>query len=394
MNLVRRDLLRFTAAMAAATFVPFRGTAAAAEEDGLDGIVSLNDLEPRARERVSHLAYEYIAGGAADEITLRWNREAYDHIRLRPRVLVDVSRIDTGVRVVGQDLAFPILLAPTAYHRLIHPEGERATARGAGAAGATLVVSSFATTAVEDVAAAATQPLWFQLYVQRDRGFTRDLVARAEAAGCRALCVTVDTPVLGPRDREAKAHFALPPGMERPNLAGSKAVGGAGDVRAHRPAEGEIYSTVLDPTLTWKEIEWLLSVARVPVLLKGILNPEDADRAARAGVAGIIVSNHGARNLDTAPATIDALPRVVDAVAGRAAVLVDGGIRRGTDVVKALALGASSVLIGRPYLYGLGLGGAAGVAKAVRILRTELEMAMALLGRPTIRDIDRGVLWT
>ncbi|HEV8253155.1 MAG TPA: alpha-hydroxy acid oxidase [Vicinamibacteria bacterium] len=343
---------------------------------------------------MSRLAYEYVAGGAGEENTLRWNREAYDHIRLRPRVLVDVSRIDTRVRLVGQDLAFPILLAPTAYHRLVHPEGERATARGAGAAGATLVVSSFATTAVEDVAAAATQPLWFQLYVQRDRAFTRDLVARAEAAGCRALCVTVDTPVLGPRDRESRARFVLPPGMERPNLAGAKAVGAAGDVRAHRPVEGEIYSTVLDPTLTWKEIEWLQSVARVPVLLKGILDPEDADRAARMGVAGILVSNHGARNLDTAPATIDALPRVAEAVGGRTVVLVDGGIRRGTDVLKALALGAAAVLIGRPYLYGLALAGADGVARAVRILRTELEMAMALTGRPSLRDIDKSVLWT
>jgi 4-hydroxymandelate oxidase len=390
---VRRDVLRATAAFTAATLVPFRG-AAAAEVEPLEGIASLNDLEPRAREKMSHLAYEYVAGGAGEENTLRWNREAYDHIRLRPRVLVDVSRIDTRVRLVGQDLAFPILLAPTAYHRLVHPEGERATARGAGAAGATLVVSSFANTAVEDVAAAATQPLWFQLYVQRDRGFTRDLVSRAEAAGCRALCVTVDTPVLGPRDRESRAHFLLPPGMDRPNLAGAKAVGIAGDVRAHRPVEGEIYSTVLDPTLTWKEIEWLQSVARVPVLLKGILNPEDADRAARMGVAGIVVSNHGARNLDTAPATIDALPRVADAVEGRTVVLVDGGIRRGTDVLKALALGAAAVLIGRPYLYGLALAGADGVARAVRILRTELEMAMALTGRPSLRDIDRGVLWS
>jgi 4-hydroxymandelate oxidase len=388
----RRDVLRATAALAAASLVPFRGAAAA--DDALDGIVSLNDLEPRAREKMSHLAYEYVAGGAADENTLRWNHEAYDKIRLRPRVLVDVSRIDTRLRLVGQDLAFPILLAPTAYHRLVHPEGERATARGAGAAGATLVVSSFATTAVEDVAAAATQPLWFQLYVQRDRGFTRDLVARAEAAGCRALCVTVDTPVLGPRDREAKVRFVLPPGMERPNLAGARAAGVAGDVRAHRPIEGEIYSTVLDPTLTWKEIEWLQSVARVPILLKGILNPEDAGRAAGTGVAGIIVSNHGARNLDTAPATIDALPRVAEAVAGRTALLVDGGIRRGTDVLKALALGAAAVLIGRPYLYGLALAGADGVARAVRILRTELEMAMALTGRPSLRDIDRSVLWS
>ena len=256
-----------------------------------------------------------------------------------------------------------------------------------------MVVSSFATVAIEEIARVAKSPLWFQLYVQHDHGFTRELVQRAEAAGCRALCVTVDTPVAGARNREDRARFALPPGMERSNLRGLR-MSPTTEGAAHRPAEQSIFSAVLDPSLNWSDIEWLRSFAKVPVLLKGVLNPEDADRAVRAGVAGLIVSNHGGRNLDTVPATADALSPVVERVAGRMPVLVDGGIRRGTDVLKALALGASAVLIGRPYLYALGAAGAEGVAAAVNILRREFEMAMALTGRRTLADVDRSVLWS
>jgi 4-hydroxymandelate oxidase len=224
---------------------------------------------------------------------------------------------------------------------------------------------------VEDIAKAAAGPVWFQLYVQKDRGFTRNLVQAAEDSGCRALCVTVDSPTFGARNREDRAKSELPE-RELPNL------------------QGKDY---LDPSLTWKDIDWLRSFARRPVLLKGILNPDDAATAVKAGVSGIIVSNHGARNLDTVPATVDALPLVVEKVGGRVPILVDGGIRRGTDVVKALALGANAVQIGRPYLWGLGIAGAAGVTRVVEILRKEFEMAMALLGRPTIASIDRSVLW-
>jgi 4-hydroxymandelate oxidase len=225
--------------------------------------------------------------------------------------------------------------------------------------------------------------------VQPDRGFTRALVERAEAAGCQALCLTVDTPVLGARNRETRIGFKLPPGMTRANLEG----GGIAANAAHRPPEGQIYSAVLEPHLTWKDVEWLRGFAKVPVLLKGILDADDAKLAVDSGVAGLIVSNHGARNLDTVPATITALPRVVDAVGGRMPIIVDGGIRRGTDVLKALAMGASAVAIGRPPLYGLAVDGAAGVARVIEILRTELEMAMALTGRTTIAAVDRGVLW-
>ncbi len=352
------------------------------------GIVDIPDFERVAKERLSPMAWDYISGGAADENTLRWNHEAYARLRLRPRVLVDVSKLDTRVTLLGRELPFPILLAPTAYQKLFHPDGELAVARGAGTADATLVVSTSATTSLEDVAAAATRPTWFQLYVQPDRGFTRELVQRAEAAKYEALVVTVDTPVLGPRYREIRSNFALPPGLERPNF---RSQGGTG--ASNRPTEKQIYSATLDPKLTWKDIDWLRSLTRMPVLLKGIINPDDADRAAQIGVAGIIVSNHGARNLDTVPATIDALPEVVAKVAGRTPVLVDGGIRRGTDILKALALGANAVLIGRPYIFGLTCQGAEGVTRVVNILRREFEMAMALSGRTRISEIDASVIW-
>jgi 4-hydroxymandelate oxidase len=354
-------------------------------------LAAVQDFEPVARQKMSHMAYEYVAGGAGDEITLRDNMQAFDRLRLHPRVLTDVSHIDTRTTILDQPLEFPILLAPTAYHRLVHPEGELATVRGAAKAGTTMVASSFATTAIEDMAGAASAPLWFQLYVVSDRGFTKSLVQRAEAAGCRALVVTVDSPVIGMRHRETRVDFKLPPGLERSNYRG---LGAAIATTSHRPSEREIYSAVLDPTLTWKEIDWIRSFARVPVVLKGVLSPFDAEKAVSAGASGLVVSNHGARNLDTLPATIDALPRVVDAVQGRIPLLLDGGVRRGTDVLKALALGASAVLIGRPYLYGLAAQGADGVATVVTMLRRELEMAMALTGRRTLKDIDRSVLWT
>jgi len=251
-----------------------------------------------------------------------------------------------------------------------------------------MVLSSLSTTSVEEVSAATKGSVWFQLYAQSDHEFTRDLVQRAEAAGCRAICLTVDTPVLGMRYFEHRSHFALPPGMERPNMSGLKA-----SASSHQPSEREIYSALFDAALNWKDVEWLLSFAKVPLLLKGVLNPDDAERAVKTGVGGIIVSNHGGRNLDTVPATADALPLVADRVAGRIPVLVDGGIRRGTDVLKALALGANAVLIGRPQLFALGAAGEQGVENMLNILRREFEMSMALTGCTKIEGIGRGVLW-
>ena len=348
--------------------------------------VCLADFEPLARAKMSAQAWEYVTAAAGDELTVRWNKESFQRIRLKPHVLVDVSKLDTRVTLFGQQHDFPILLAPTAAHKLMHPEGELATVRGAAAAGTTMVVSSFANTKLEDVAAAARSPLWFQLYAQTDHGFTRELVQRAEAAGYRALCLTVDTPIAGARNREAKAGAKL--GV-LPNLEGLKGV----DAQAGAYTQG-IYNSRLDAALTWKDVEWLRSFAKIPLLVKGVLNPDDADHAVKAGVAGIMVSNHGGRNLDTLPATIDALPLVVDKVAGRVPVTLDGGIRRGTDVLKALALGANAVLIGRPYLYGLGAAGEEGVTKVITILQREFQMAMALTGRTSIGTIDRSVIWS
>jgi 4-hydroxymandelate oxidase len=396
MTITRRELLRSTGLLAGGSILATEVSQAAVAGAAAASVppkppmipADLFDYAKVAPSHMSEVGWEYVSGGAADELTLRWNRESYDRIRLRPRILVDVSQIDMRITLLGREIPFPILLAPTAYHKLAHVEGEIATARGAGAAGATFVVSTSATATLEDIAQVATKPLWFQLYVQPDRDFTRDLVRRAEATGCEALVVTVDSPVLGPRYRETRTKFALPPGVERANLKGLKTATGG-----QRPSEATIYSALLDPKLTWKEIEWLRSVTKLPMLLKGVLNADDAARGVDLGASGIIVSNHGGRNLDTLPATIDALPEVAARIGGRVPVLVDGGIRRGTDVLKAIAFGASAVLIGRPYLYGLAVGGAEGVARVINILRREFEMAMALTGRTSIAQIDRSVIW-
>lgn len=399
MKTTRRQALLSGAAIATAAALPFQKAMAANPEQSssskppadqaLAGAVSLSDFEGVAHERMSHMAWEYINSGAADEITLRWNREAFDRIRLNPRVLRDTTKLSTKVRVLGQELPFPVILAPTSLHKLAHPEGELATVKGAGQAGTAMVLSTMSSTTVEDVAKAATHPLWFQLYVQKDKGFTEHLVARAEACGCKALVVTVDTPIEGARNRQERAKFQLPPGVDLANLRGLKT-----QFRAQLDSEKKVFANILPDRLTWKDIEWLQSVSKLPVLLKGILNADDADIAARSGVAGILVSNHGARNLDTVPATIDALPRVADKVAGRMVVLLDGGVRRGTDVLKAMALGANAVLIGRPVFYGLATGGADGVTKVLNILRHEFEMAMALSGIDSVEKIDRNALWT
>jgi len=388
----RRELLVSAGALASVSVFPVATAAAqdsnppskAVSAPGTEEPICLADFEPLAKAKMSAMSWEYITAGAGDELTVRWNKEAYQRIRLRPRILVDASKLDTRVTLFGQEHSFPILLSPTAAQKLTHPEGELATVQGAGAAGTTMVVSSFSNTSLEDVAAVAKSPLWFQLYAQTDRGFTRELVRRAEAGGYRALCLTVDTPITGARNREHRADVKLGP---LPNMTGFKGV----EVRT---GSLEIFSSVLDPALSWKDVEWLRSFAKIPLLIKGVLNPEDADRAVKAGVAGIIVSNHGGRNLDTLPATIDALPQVTDKVAGRLPVLVDGGIRRGTDVLKALAFGANAVLIGRPYLYGLGAAGQAGVTEVIHILQREFQMAMVLTGRTDISGIDRSVIWS
>ena len=348
--------------------------------------VNIRDFEDAARERMERTAFEYYAGAACDERTLAANGDAFSRILIRPRVLVDVSRIDLATRVLGQSLAMPIMLAPTAFNRLAHPDGECAAARAAGSAGTLMVASTLSTCSLEEIAAVATGPLWFQLYVYKDREVTRDLVARAEQAGFRALVLTVDTPLLGRRERDVRNRFALPAHLMMANFA-------ALTTDASRWGEQSSFSAyvhdLFDASLTWEAVAWLRSLTSLPVLLKGILTAEDARLAADHGADGIIVSNHGGRQLDGTPPSILALPEVAEAVEGRAEVFMDGGIRRGTDVLKALALGARGILIGRAYLWGLAADGESGVTAVLSLLRDELRLAMALAGRPTIASIDR-----
>lgn len=337
--------------------------------------LSLADIAQLARPRLAPQVWDFISGGAGEERTLAANRSAFDEVRLRPKALAGTGRPDTTVKILDRAWAAPFGVAPLAYHTLAHPDGELATARAAGAAGIPLVVSTFAGHAFEEVAAAATGPLWLQVYCFRDRAVTRDLISRAEQSGFEAVVLTVDTPHLGRRLRDVRNSFRLPPGVRPTNLSGT---GFDSPVDHGREA--------LDPALDWSVIEWLRSVSDLPLLVKGIMSAEDALHACAAGVDGLVVSNHGGRQLDSAPATLDVLDEVVQAVAGSRPVLIDGGIRRGTDVLAALALGADAVLIGRPVLYGLAAGGQAGVTRVMDLLLDELTDAMALTGTRSVAD--------
>lgn len=352
------------------------------------GIVSLADHAAHASQVLDASAQAYFNGGAADEITLRDNVQAWQHLKLSPRVLRPLAGGHTRVHLLGRTLAHPILVAPMAHQRLAHPQGELATALAAAALGAGLVLSTQASTPLEDVARlvldeADRGPLWFQLYLQHDRTFNRELVQRAEAAGYEALVLTVDAPVSGVRDRERRAGFALPPGVSAVNLQGQHTPPAA----ALQPGQSALFDDLLTHAPTWDDVAWLRSITRLPVLLKGITHPLDARLALEHGAAGVIVSNHGGRTLDTLPPTAELLPHVVQALDGALPVLVDGGIRRGTDVLKAMALGASAVLVGRPIVHGLANAGAQGVAHVLRLLRDELEIAMALCG---CRQLDQA----
>ena len=353
----------------------------------LDELVSLKQFEPHAQSALEAGVWDYVDGGAADERTLRRNPKAWQKIKLLPRVLADATSIDTSVDLLGLALPHPILLAPTARHRSYSAQGEIDTLAGACASGALYVQSSLGTTALEDVASAARgQDWWFQLYIQRDRGFTEALVATAIEGGASALVVTVDTPTLGARDRDKRDSFGLKDGQPYPILEGTPLSFEEG------PVHQRIYNPLLAPDITWNDFEWLVQTSSIPVIPKGVLRADDARRAVDAGAAAISVSNHGARNLDTTVTTAEALPAVIDAVGGDVPVIVDGGIRRGTDVAKALALGAGAVMIGRPYIWGLATHGAEGVQRVVEILHTELRMAMALLGANTVEELTPDLL--
>ena len=361
-----------------------------APHDLPSGLASLGDHERHARQVLDDPTWAYLFGAAADELTHGRNIEAWSELELIPRVLRPLAGGHTRIELLGRERPHPILVAPMAFHRLAHPDGELATALAAAALGAGLVVSTQASCRLEDVAGTFLPgedrgPLWFQLYLQPDRAFTLDLVQRAEAAGYEALVLTVDAPVQGARDRERRAGFRLPAGVRAVNLDG---------LRSPPPtrllaAQSALFDDLLLHAPTWDDVSWLRSVTRLPVLLKGVLYADDARLAIEHGISGLIVSNHGGRTLDTAITTAAALPALVETVQGRVPLLVDGGIRRGSDVLKAMALGASAVLVGRPVLHGLANAGAQGVAHVLRLLRDELEIAMALTGCRTLADAGK-----
>jgi len=338
--------------------------------DELARLYSVEEFEPLARERMAEAGYRYVAGWAGTGATVGLNREAFERWVLKPRALVDVSTIDASTTVLGKPVSLPVLFAPSALHCLAHPDRELATAAASVTTGTIMILSTSASATIEEVGGVAQDP-WFQLYWLTDRGLTRDLVERAAAAGFRALCLTVDAPVGGWREGELRYPVPLDATCRSSNL----------------PDEVEV-----EKTLTWSSLEWLRSISPLPIVLKGIMTAGDARLAAEHGAAAIVVSNHGGRQLDWAQASLDALPEIVAAVDGQLEILTDGGIRRGTDVLKALALGARAVLIGRPVFWGLAAGGAAGLAAMVELIRGELISAMALTGATRVQDIGRHVV--
>ncbi|WP_427162485.1 alpha-hydroxy acid oxidase [Aliinostoc sp. HNIBRCY26] len=356
--------------------------------------INLFEYEQLAPKHLSKMALDYYSSGAWDEITLRENRVAFERVKLRPRMLVDVSQLNLKTTVLGENLEFPLLIAPMAFQCLAHPDGELATAMAAASAGVGMVLSTMSTQSLEAVAEIGqkfTHSLqWFQLYIHKDRGLTRALVERAYAAGYKALCLTVDAPVLGQRERDRRNKFTLPSGLTLANITSISGL----NIPQEQGESGlfTYFAQQLDPSLTWRDLEWLQSLSPLPLVVKGILRGDDAARAVEYGAKAIVVSNHGGRQLDGAIASFDALPEIVAAVDGKVEVLLDGGIRRGTDMLKALAMGAKAVLIGRPILWGLAVGGQAGVSHVLSLLQDEMKVAMSLSGVAQIQDIDPSLV--
>ena len=338
--------------------------------------INLFEYHDLAEKRMDPVYWGYYEGGSDDEVTLRANHSDFERIRLRPRMLVDVTHCDSSTKVLGTPVRMPILVAPTALHCMAHPEGECATVQGAGAAGTLMIASTVSTRTLEEIAQAATGPLWFQLYTYYSLEATGNLVKRAETAGYKAIVLTVDLPALGNRERDRRHQMPIPP----PPLVE------ANFVDLERPGGQQWFAP------TWETVDWVRSLTSLPLLLKGILTAEDALLALEHGVSGIVVSNHGGRQLDSAVTSIEALPEIVEAVDGRCEIYMDGGIRRGTDVLKALALGARAVLVGRPALWGLAVNGAQGVQHVLELLRNELELSMQLSGCPDLATIKRDLV--
>jgi 4-hydroxymandelate oxidase len=353
--------------------------------------VSIADMEAAAREKLPQMVWDYYAGGSQDEITLRENRAAYDSIFLRYRVMRGVAQRNLATTVLGHSIKLPVLIPPMAFQGLAWPEAELATARAAGAMGTIMILSMLANTAVEDAVEAAAGPVWLQLYLHKDRGAVRQLIKRAEQAGCTALVLTVDSPCFGRQERNIRNGFSLPRDLLVRNLLPRRL---ERLPRNWPDINQSSFEDRLDPSLTWRDVEWLSSQTRLPLLVKGIIRGDDAALATQHGARGVIVSNHGGRQLDTAPPTIRVLEEVIQAVGSQCEVLVDGGIRRGTDVIKALALGARGVLMGRPILWGLSVDGEQGVRRTLEMIRDEFDAALALCGCSSPKDVGRDLVMT
>lgn len=351
--------------------------------------INIYDFEIIARDKLTQTAYDYYRSGSFDEITLSENCEAFKRIFLKYRVLTDVSKRDLSAEVLGQNISMPLIIAPTAFHKMAHPDGEVATAKAAGDAGTIMILSTLSNSDVEDVVKATSGPVWFQLYVYKDREVTKELVERITKAGCKALVLTVDAPMLGTRERDVRNRFNLPEGLSVKNLLPLNKdklpvmddSGLAGYIQKY-----------LDPSLSWRDIDWLKSITNLPIIIKGIACKEDAELSVLHGADGIVVSNHGGRQLDTCRATIDVLPEVSDTVNEKIEIMLDGGIRRGTDILKAVALGAKAVLVGRPVLWGLAADGQKGVSSVLSILKKEFDIAMALCGCDSVKKITKELI--
>ena len=374
--------------------------------------VTIDDLRRLARRRLPRAVYDFIEGGAGDELTVTRNRAAFERLLFEPRILVDVSKREQSTVVLGERVATPVILSPTGMAGLSWPKGEVAAARGAHDAGTIYTLSTHSSYSIEEVAAGAPGPLWFQLYVWQNRDLTRSFVERARAAGYRALLLTVDVPVISRRERDLRNGFTVPPRMTARNVVDTlrragwvrrvlmgqrritlaNLVGAPGAPRTDIVTLAGVANRQVDPSISWADLAWFRSLWSGPLLLKGVMTAADARRAAEHGIDGVVVSNHGGRQLDGTRATIEALPEIVDAVGNRMEVLLDGGVRRGADVVRALALGARAVMVGRPYLYGLATGGQAGVRRALEILASEVDHALALTGVPRVADLEPSLV--
>lgn len=344
--------------------------------------INLFDFEAIAKERLPKEEYDYIAGGATDELSVERNRRAYESWALRPRVLRDVSKLDLSTTVLGTRVSLPVLIAPCGGHQKAHPDGELATYRAAASRGTIMAVSANASTSFEKLAAAAEGDLWMQLYPYRDRALTREWLARAEAAGYKAICVTLDSQWPPKRERNLRNNYRRKRGVNYPDAKEG----------ASAPRPGGRVGEGSDPSATWDDLTWIKSATRLPVAAKGIMTAEDVEACAAAGADAVIVSNHGGRHLDNTLATVEVLVEAAAAKKGSMEILLDGGVRRGADVVKAIALGARAVFIGRPLFWGLAAGGERGVARVLDILKEELEITMAKCGRPTIASIDAATI--